>query len=64
MDKVIKLGSHWAGTNSEKFEILLVSKDTDSEQDTIFYRNIKTNKDYSCWKGAFLERFREIPSES
>lgn len=64
MDKVIKVSSHWASANNEVFEILFVGKNAGTEQDTIFYKNIKTNKDYNCWKGAFLERFRETQSES
>jgi hypothetical protein len=46
--------STWRGADCRDYQILSV------ENDWVFYKNIKTDQEYSCLVEAFLERFREV----
>ena len=54
----IKIGSMWQG-NDKKFTVVALQ-----EQDSktwIYYRNIRDQKEYSCYLEAFLSRFTGLP---
>ena len=58
---MIKEGSRWHSINSDtEFEVTFIGLAGPGEENVIFYENILTKQNYSCWEGAFLERYKEI----
>lgn len=52
------LGSTWISSDFSKFEVKKLRIDHGSIW--VFYKNIKTDKEYNCLLPAFLERFNEV----
>lgn len=53
------IGTVWQGSDGKKFKVI----NTDKEQDNtwVYYTNVKTEQNYSCYLEAFLTRFSEVP---
>lgn len=52
------LGSVWTSTDLSKFKVEKLRIDNNSIW--IFYKNLKTEKEYNCLVNAFLDRFNEV----
>lgn len=53
----MKIGSVWSSVD-KKFEIKDVT--IVDNQTWIYYTNVLTKQEYSCFKEAFLQRFKEV----
>jgi hypothetical protein len=53
----MKIGSVWQSNDSTIFVVKNI--ETINNQTWIFYKNAKTQQEYSCLKDAFTSRFRE-----
>jgi hypothetical protein len=57
--KLIEIGSKWWGGKDKTFEVTDV-KEQDGNN-WVYYMNVDTSQEYSCFAEAFLERFTGLP---
>ncbi len=53
----VQIGSIWNSIEFQEFEVIDLK--TIDNKEWVFYKNKKTEKEYSCYQEAFLNRFYE-----
>ena len=56
----VEVGTHWWAGNEKRFLVVEIIDDED-DNTWVHYINTKTEKEYSCYVDAFLQRFTGLP---
>jgi len=60
MTKSLKVDALWTDGRDQEFRIISLAPDLEGH-DWVYYRNTRTEQEYSCWLESFLHRFQPKP---